>query len=362
MCFQHTLKFKYSTCYLLLYTISQSYSKHVFFLNSCFTFYEFSFTLFSLFLILTFFFPWLFPFILLVSPEPHLSWLLHLTEFSIFNYLSLYNFPFSLRFLSALLFPLRTLQSLYKNVTLASANLIFPFCLVLLLFSLMRMRSGWRLRTEPASFFSTTCLTWLLRLHIYVHVWLSYNNNSNILPLCYDDFRLPMFSHDFPLPNFSDDSRLPMISDDFRWLPKTIKLICMTVRTKLTANAAYLTYSKGRYRYPLCKSLFTRNSNSFFFELIYWNGVYPVDGTIQLLNNWRLTIKRQFEENCLEVPQNDSPEEFDPIIIYSKCFPFSNLCRMTTAKNTASENPWARAIWVELEKRAKNFACFVKKK
>ena len=80
------------------------------------------------------------------------------------------------------------------------------------------------------------------------------------------------------------------------------------------------------------------------------------------LNNWGLAIKRQFEENCLQVQQNELPEGFDPIIIYSKCFSFSDLSRITTEKDTATENPWARAILLELEKRAKNFACFVKKK
>jgi len=79
-------------------------------------------------------------------------------------------------------------------------------------------------------------------------------------------------------------------------------------------------------------------------------------------NNWGLAIKRQFEENCLEVQQNELPEGFDPIIIHSKCFSFSDLSRITTKKDTATENPWARAILLELEKRAKNFACFVKKK
>ena len=44
--------------------------------------------------------------------------------------------------------------------------------------------------------FSPTCLTCLTRLQIYVHVWLLYNNNSNVLPLCSDDpsRRLPMTS------------------------------------------------------------------------------------------------------------------------------------------------------------------------
>ena len=87
-----------------------------------------------------------------------------------------------------------------------------------------------------------------------------------------------------------------------------------------------------------------------------------MDSTTQLLNNWGLAIKRQFEENCLEVQQNELPEGFDPIIIYSKCFSFSDLSRITTEKDTATEYPSARAILVELEKRAKNFACFVKKK
>lgn len=80
------------------------------------------------------------------------------------------------------------------------------------------------------------------------------------------------------------------------------------------------------------------------------------------LNNWGLAIKRQFEENCLEVQQNELPEGFDAIIIHSKCFSFSDLSRITTEKDTATENPWARAILLELEKRAKNFVCFVKEK
>ena len=65
-----------------------------------------------------------------------------------------------------------------------------------------------------------------------------FNNNSNVLPLCFDDFRLP---------NFSDDFRPFPMTSDFRTIvpqrnqsegSQTIHLICMTVGTKLTPNAA----------------------------------------------------------------------------------------------------------------------------
>ena len=56
-------------------------------------------------------------------------------------------------------------------------------------------------------------------------------------------------------------------------------------------------------------------------------------------NIWGLGIKRQFEENWLEVQQNELPEGFDPIISYSNCFSLTDLSRITTEKDTATENP-----------------------
>ena len=59
--------------------------------------------------------------------------------------------------------------------------------------------------------------------------------------------RLPTISVDFRLPNFSDDFRPFPMTSDFRTIvpqrnqsegSQTIHLICMTVGTKLTPNAA----------------------------------------------------------------------------------------------------------------------------
>ena len=61
--------------------------------------------------------------------------------------------------------------------------------------------------------------------------------------------RLPTISVDFRLPNFSDDFRPFPMTSDFRTIvpqrnqsegSQTIHLICMTVGTKLTPNAAFL--------------------------------------------------------------------------------------------------------------------------
>ena len=145
MCFQHTLKFKCSTCSLLFYTILQSDCKHVFFLNGLFYLYTFPFYFIFLFVIFIFFFLWhffLFPYLKSRKPtyRDSFTWL-------VFEYLITLlftTFPFLTASSSLFLFPLKTLQSLYKNVVLASANLIFPFCLVFLLVFLMHMRCALR--------------------------------------------------------------------------------------------------------------------------------------------------------------------------------------------------------------------------
>ena len=166
MCFQHTLKFKCSTCSLFFYTILRSDCKHVFFLNWLFYLYTFPFYFIFLFVIFIFFFLWrffLFPYLKSRKPtyRDSFTWL-------VFEYLIALlftTFPFLTASSSLFLFPLKTLQSLYKNVVLASANLIFPFCLVFLLVFL----NAHALCFAPCAgdpFSSPTCLTWLLRLHI----------------------------------------------------------------------------------------------------------------------------------------------------------------------------------------------------
>ena len=141
--------------------------------------------------------------------------------------------------------------SLFSNIL----RLLVRFSLVyiLFLFLVLRMRSGLRLRPAQGTLFSPTCVSPTLHTHIYVHLLLWYNNYSNVFPLCPTTSelprRLPTISVDFRLPNFSDDFRPFPMTSDFRTIvpqrnqsegSQTIHLICMTVGTKLTPNAAHV--------------------------------------------------------------------------------------------------------------------------
>ena len=158
-----------------------------------------------------------FPFSLLKIPETHLSWLLHLTGFLIFHYPSLYNFPFSLCFLFALLFPLKTLKPLYKNVVLASANLIFRFCLVFLLFFVMRMRCALRLRPAQGSLFPLPHV--LVDFCVYTYKFTFY---YHIITTHVSFLYAATTSDCWCSPTTFNCRWSPTTPDDIRWFPEPL--------------------------------------------------------------------------------------------------------------------------------------------
>ena len=117
-----------------------------------------------------------------------MSWLLHLTDFWIFNYISLYIFHSFFRNICALLFPYKPCHN-FIQMRCYSLLFLFSFSVTFFFTFMMRMRCGLPMRTGQGKFFLS---------HVYdltqpftdISSRLTHRITTHVFPLCYFRFWL----------------------------------------------------------------------------------------------------------------------------------------------------------------------------
>ena len=192
MCFEPTLQFANSTCYALLFYISQSYCKHVS------TLLRVCFIILLPLLLPHFLTTWLFHFKLWTRKETHTSWLIHLTGFWIFNFLfTLDPWIFSLQ---RRRFPiyLKTLRQFHTKDLLSLFSLFRNVLLITFFFKFMTAHAFWFAHAPCARPPFSLPHVWLDRPVYTYKFTFYYNILTTHVSFLYasDDFRLPTTSDD----------------------------------------------------------------------------------------------------------------------------------------------------------------------